>query len=60
VSGVEYTEKDIKSYHKFIEEQMKKRHKENEIEYYEYIKNNKDIFEREYYVEQLKKKGFTF
>ena len=57
---MEYTEKDIKSYHKFIEEQMKKRHKENEIEYYEYIKNNKDIFEREYYVEQLKKKGFTF
>lgn len=58
--NLEYRDSEIEAYHKFTDELRKKKDKQNELEYYEYIKSNKYIFDREYHMGQLKKKGFIF
>jgi hypothetical protein len=42
---------------KIIEEQINRRALE---QFYEEVKNNKELFDRDYHIEVLKKKGFTF
>ena len=54
------TSKEEKEYKKHREMMNKVLQKEALQSYYESVKNNKDLFDREYYIEQLKKKGFEF